>query len=106
MEQAAQQAVSPTTAVLDGAAAAAPALAATAAATAGGASATAWGLLLALAAAAGNNIGKGLQKAATRGLPALTLARKEVIRACCMQCECSSCEAPNIVRVQAMLVVN
>ncbi len=55
------------------AAAAVPALAASV-----GASATAWGLLLALAAAAGNNIGKGLQKAATRGLPALTLARKEV----------------------------
>jgi len=36
------------------------------------------GLLLALAAAAGNNLGKGLRKAATRHLPALTLARKEV----------------------------
>ncbi|KAF8055283.1 PAS2 [Scenedesmus sp. PABB004] len=39
------------------------------------------GLALALAAAGGNNLGKGLQKAATRGLPALTLARREVVLA-------------------------
>jgi hypothetical protein len=36
------------------------------------------GLGLALAAAAGNNLGKGLQKAATRHLPQLNLARSEV----------------------------
>ncbi|WIA24132.1 hypothetical protein OEZ85_013727 [Tetradesmus obliquus] len=39
------------------------------------------GLGLALAAAAGNNIGKGLQKAATRQLPQLNLGRSEVVRA-------------------------
>jgi hypothetical protein len=36
------------------------------------------GLGLALAAAAGNNFGKGLQKAATRHLPQLNLGRSEV----------------------------
>jgi hypothetical protein len=36
------------------------------------------GLGLALAAAAGNNLGKGLQKAATRHLPQLNLGRSEV----------------------------
>ena len=35
-------------------------------------------ILITLVAAAGNNIGKALQKAATRGLPQMTLARREV----------------------------
>jgi hypothetical protein len=38
-----------------------------------------WGaILITLVAAAGNNIGKALQKSATRSLPQINLARPEV----------------------------
>jgi hypothetical protein len=56
------------------------------------------GLGLALAAAAGNNLGKGLQKAATRHLPQLNLGRSEV-RSCACLCvllvgeQCSVCRS-------------